>query len=207
MTQVTRRRTKKRRFYWAELGFLLLGLIGLRPEIITEFFPSSRSTPQLAPNGYYVLPAQPIPNTGTIHGLVSNYGTSYPQSYQQTYQLPQGYQTPLTYQASYQPNYAPPSNYNPNPLPQYQYGLNQNGLNQYSQSLYPQSSYPQTQYTQSAMQPSNTPSMSRIATAPARTTGGPPVVWPDGYQPTPTYPTTYPTTYPSTTTNGYLGRY
>lgn len=54
MTTTTRRRRSKKRFYWAEIGFLLLGLIGLKPEIITAFLPQSR--PVTVPT-YYDWPS------------------------------------------------------------------------------------------------------------------------------------------------------
>lgn len=97
MTPITRRRRKKRRFYWVELGFLILGLIGLRPEILTEVFPSRRPIepattyyPQqlLQPVYQPVYQAQPQQLT---------YG--YPQ-YQQPYQQQPNYQYPPPYDNS-----------------------------------------------------------------------------------------------------------
>lgn len=42
------RRKRSRRFYWAEIGFLVLGLIALKPEILTELIPTGRNSSQLA---------------------------------------------------------------------------------------------------------------------------------------------------------------
>ncbi|MFM8189672.1 MAG: hypothetical protein ACKN85_14425 [Pirellula sp.] len=64
MTQLTRHRRKKRRFYWVELGFLLLGLIGLRPEILTELLPNHQNhyvpvpSPQTFLQPIYQVPGQ-----------------------------------------------------------------------------------------------------------------------------------------------------
>ena len=102
MTPITRRRRKKRRFYWVELGFLLLGLIGLRPEILTEVFPNNRaSTPTAA---YYTQPLlqpvyQPIYQAPTQQ-LANGY-PQYHQQYQQQHQQ-QFQQQPLyQYQGTY----------------------------------------------------------------------------------------------------------
>jgi hypothetical protein len=83
MTPITRRRRKKRRFYWVELGFLLLGLIGLRPEILTEFFPNQRvSIPATA---YYPQPLlQPVYQP-VYQAPPQQLTYGYPQ-YQQPYQ-------------------------------------------------------------------------------------------------------------------------
>ena len=42
------RRKRSKRFYWAEIGFLILGLIALKPEILTELIPTGRDSSQLA---------------------------------------------------------------------------------------------------------------------------------------------------------------
>jgi len=88
----TRRRSKKPRFYWAELGFLLLGLIGLRPEIITELLPT---------RNYNYTPYQ----SGQIHPVAGYYQPQF--AYQQPAYQPQTYQQPIQY--SHPPLYAQPT--------------------------------------------------------------------------------------------------
>jgi hypothetical protein len=170
MTQITRRRRKKRRFYWVELGFLLLGLIGLRPEILTELFPNNRPNPnaltQLNPyNTLYapVATADPL-SQPLLQPAYQAYQPAY-QAYQPAYQAyPQ--------QSSYsQPQYDPArvasnpsqvtSRYSTNPA--------------YPQNTYPQNTYPQNT---SAQYPAGIASGSSSSSS-----STPPVVWPEGYQP------------------------
>ena len=101
MTPITRRRRKKRRFYWVELGFLILGLIGLRPEILTEVFPTRRTIEPATT--YYPQPLlqpvyQPIyqaPPQQLTYGY-----QQYQQQFQQQYQQPSAYQYPGNYDSS-----------------------------------------------------------------------------------------------------------
>jgi hypothetical protein len=86
MTSFTRRRRSRRRFYWPELGFLILGIIGLKPEIITALLPSSRN-----PSMVRVVDGTPVtwvanPNNGTGNpwnlgtdpSIRTNYSSYYP---------------------------------------------------------------------------------------------------------------------------------
>ena len=105
MTPITRRRRKKRRFYWVELGFLILGLIGLRPEILTEFFPNRRTSepvttyyPQPLLQPVY-QPIYPAPAQQLAYGY-PQYQQQYQQQYPQQHQQQPAYQYPGNYDSS-----------------------------------------------------------------------------------------------------------
>lgn len=161
MTQITRRRRKKRRFYWVELGFLLLGLIGLRPEILTELLPSNRSNNQsLSQSPAYttlVVPLQQVqpalqyssqPAYQPLYQVAQQPAThSYSLYANQPQSLPQA---PLQYNAGYDPNRYDSARIASNPS---QVTSRYNSTNGYSTgSVSSNSSYP-------------------------------PVVWPEGFQP------------------------
>ena len=182
MTQITRRRRKKRRFYWVELGFLLLGLIGLRPEILTELFPNNRPNPnaltQLNPyNSLYapVSTADPLSQP-----LLQPAYQAYQPAYQ-AYPQQSGYSQPQ-YLSGYEANRYDPNRYDPariasNPSQvTSRYSTNP----AYPQNIYPQNIYPQNTYPQntSAQYPAGIASGSSSSSS-----STPPVVWPSGYQP------------------------
>jgi len=158
MTQITRRRRKKQRFYWVELGFLLLGIIGLRPEILTELLPSNRSNIQsLSQSPAYTTLVVPLQQ---VQPVVQNNLPAYQPLYQvaqqpatHSYSLyatqPQP-QAPLQYNASYDPSRYDSARIASNPS---QVTSRYNSSNGYSTgSVSSNSSYP-------------------------------PVVWPEGFQP------------------------
>jgi len=170
MTQITRRRRKKRRFYWVELGFLLLGLIGLRPEILTELFPNNRPNPnaltQLNPHNTLYAPvatADPL-SQPLLQPAYQAYQPAY-QAYQPAYQA---YQP--AYQA-YQPAYQA-SSYN---QPQYDPARIASNPSQVTSRYSTNPAYPQNT---SAQYPARTASGTSSSSS-----STPPVVWPEGYQP------------------------
>lgn len=183
MTQITRRRRKKRRFYWVELGFLLLGLIGLRPEILTELFPNNRS------------------NTTALIQDPAN------QSFYAPAQSPVGApMPPWTMQPIYPPEphwggYGYPPNVN-QPQPQPQLAVNTN----YPATGYPATGSPPTE-ARVASNPNLPPSevTSRYSTnagyaaygSTSSNTSTPPVVWPEGYQPSGYQPNRFPPSSPN----------
>jgi hypothetical protein len=175
MTQLTRHRRKKRRFYWVELGFLLLGLIGLRPEILTELLPHHQNhyVPVPSPQTF-LQPIYQVPEQQT-------HGYSYPAYYNH----PQGQ---LAYNPGYQTASYPVANYPPASYPPATY--------------LPANNYPPTQ-PRLASNPALNPSevTSRYSTNPGYAYGStssnnstPPVVWPEGYQPS-SYPSNGPNVY------------
>ncbi|MCY3006049.1 MAG: hypothetical protein NTV29_08725 [Planctomycetota bacterium] len=177
MTQIPKRRRKKRRFYWVELGFLILGLIGLRPEILTELFPNNRPRPTANFYSPVYNPAQ------TLHPANNGYDPSgqpllsysYPQAYAAAaWSNPSwnAYSSPYPPQAQPNSPYRPdPNLYDPNRIASNpaqmtsRYAANPAYPSPYS-SGYPQNAYPSQPAGQS----------------PAGTSQ-PPVAWPDGYQP------------------------
>ena len=160
----TRRRNRKPRFYWAELGFLLLGLIGLRPEIITELLPTRN-------NNY------PPTHANQLQPLAG-----YPPYYQQpaAYQQPVAYQPQLAYQ---QPVHNPQSiNYANSPYPTT--NPTYYAANTYQQ---PQSrianlptTYPTPNNNSTVAPTSSNLTIPNYRSTPPNT---PPVVWPEGYAP------------------------
>lgn len=180
----TRRRSKKPRFYWAELGFLLLGLIGLRPEIITELLPTRNYN--YAP--YQSGQIQPLTGYASYYQPQTAY--QQPAYQQQTYQQPVSYShSPLYAQpapllANSPQTYAPQSYHNPsysNPTP--------SNPSYYTASTYqqPQSriaNLPTTYPTNLTNQNSSTTNSTLTNPNYRPATGNtPPVVWPEGYAP------------------------
>lgn len=170
MTQITRRRRKKRRFYWVELGFLLLGIIGLRPEILTELFPSNRSNIQsLSQSPAYTTMVVPFQQVQPVvqHNL---------PAYQPLYQVAQ---QPATHSYSLYAN-------QPQSLPQSPLPYN--------------AGYDPTRYDSARIASNPAQVTSRYNNATGYSTGSvssnssyPPVVWPEGYQPGANQPGLYQT--------------
>lgn len=127
------RRKRKPRFYWAEIGFLLLGLIGLKPSIITELFAVRRIPPVQAsrPNDINVVDAwnniqkilpwlEAQAGTGPWGGVptTATYLAQVPAQYQASDSTHYPAQYQGNYQANYQANYPAYSGYStPNLLP------------------------------------------------------------------------------------------
>jgi hypothetical protein len=178
MTQFPKRRRKKRRFYWVELGFLILGLIGLRPEILTELFPNHRPAP--AANFYSPVQTLLPANSGYDLSGQPLLSYSYPQPNPAVaWQNPAWNAYPSPYPPQPQPN-APyrldPNLYDANRIASNpsqmtsRYAANPAYPSQYTTG-YPQNVYPQNVYpTQPA---GRSPSGTSL----------PPVAWPEGYQP------------------------
>ncbi len=161
----TRRRSKKPRFYWAELGFLLLGLIGLRPEIITELLPT---------RNFNYTPYQ----SGQIQPVAGYYQ---PQlAYQQPAYQPQTYQQPVSY--SHSPLYAQPTPLLANPPQTYAAPTYQQPQSRIANLP---TTYPTTYPTTVTNQNPTANYSSNLTNPNYRTTTGntPPVVWPEGYAP------------------------
>lgn len=157
MTQFTRRRRKKQRFYWVELGFLLLGIIGLKPEILTELLPSNRAN---------VQSLSQLPTYNTLYVPV--------QALQPVLQQPYGAYQPL-YQVAQQPTSQAYSLYGaPN-----QQQVHQQLAQQYTSPYDPTrvaSNPSQVTSRYNAAPGYSSGSVSSYSSYP-------PVVWPEGYQP------------------------
>ena len=197
MTQMNRRRRKKRRFYWVELGFLLLGLIGLRPEILTELFPNNRQTTssfsQNNPYNTFYVPVQNVP----VQNLQPVWQPVY-QAPPQPQTLSYGYPV---YGTQLQPQLQPQGQFQ-----------SQGQLQLQSPPSYASKSYDQTRIASNPSQVT-----SRYAANPGLAYGStssnssnPPVVWPDGYQPNSYQVNSYPnnsyqpnTSYPPSGSNYY----
>lgn len=88
----TVRRRQKHRIYWVEIGFLILGLIALRPSLVTDLVSMGRGSsesylPRSQLMGDYGrgFPAN-YPNTGGYSSYYPNWNQpSYPSSYPATY--------------------------------------------------------------------------------------------------------------------------
>ena len=184
MTQFPKRRRKKRRFYWVELGFLILGLIGLRPEILTELFPNNRPSPTANFYNPVYNPVQNVHPASTGYDLAGQpmLSYSYPQAYPAAaWSNPSWSAYPSHYPPQPQPN-APsrpdPNLYNASRIAANpsqvtsRYAANPAYPSQYTNG-YPQNAYPSQPTGQS---PAGT-SQSPVGTS------QPPVAWPDGYQP------------------------
>lgn len=161
MTQFPKRRRKKRRFYWVELGFLILGLIGLRPEILTELFPNHRP----APAASFYTPVQTLLPANSPYDLSGQPLLSY--SYPQPNPAP-AWQNPAwnTYPSPYPPNLYDPNRIASNPSQVTSRYATNPAYPSPTTTGYPQSFYP----TQPAGPSPNGSSL-------------PPVAWPEGYQP------------------------
>ena len=173
MTQFPKRRRKKRRFYWVELGFLILGLIGLRPEILTELFPNHRP----APAASFYSPVQTLLPANSGYDLSGQplLSYSYPQpNPAAAWQNPAWNAYPSHYPPHPQPNapYRPdPNLYDPNRIASNPAQV----TSRYAANpAYPSpttTGYPQNFYPTQPAGP--TPNGSSL----------PPVAWPEGYQP------------------------
>lgn len=181
MTQITRRRRKKRRFYWVELGFLLLGLIGLRPEILTELFPNNRSNVSALSQG---VPIQ------TVYVPVQSPQTLLQPIYQFPGEQNPGYSYPaysnqsqLAYNPGYQTASYPPANYPATTYPT---------TNNYPTNQPRLASNPALNSSEVTSRYSTNPGYAYGSTSSNHST--PPVVWPEGYQPS-SYPSSGPNVY------------
>lgn len=140
------RQKRQSRFYWAELGFLALGLLGLQPSLFTNLMSGSQSKSsshhQAFQNQEFTQnPAFDIYRDWTNTHL-SSYMPTQQISYPQSAHLAGQFAQPSTYAQSQQQLYAQ--------LPAYA----GTGSNPYHQSYAPQSAnyHPQPLYTQSIQQ-------------------------------------------------------
>ncbi|XZE34790.1 hypothetical protein SH501x_000262 [Pirellulaceae bacterium SH501] len=72
---ITKTRKKNSRFYWAELGFLALGLVGLNPTLLTDLLIGATTPVPQSP------PAQPFYGYPTSSPAYSPYGAFQPSAY------------------------------------------------------------------------------------------------------------------------------
>jgi len=193
------RRKRSRRFYWAEIGFLVLGLIALKPEILTELIPTGRTSSQLASQSAWnqaALNNAFLSNAALAAGgnavFVPVPGTLlYPASY--TTQgafasTPTAMQTPLpasyttaSYSTPYLASNGAGLNYNyssqGNPAPLQTAGWGQHGAPGDWSTMYSHSSH-----ALASSQPSN-PSQNVTSMMASTSPSGLQVVWPDSYRP------------------------
>lgn len=88
------RRRRKQRFYWAEIGFLILGLIGLRPSIVSEIFSMRPTMESRAPrntNTFYDT-TQPWAQPSVQQSQAFTYPTPLPGALSYTPDRPTQYQ-------------------------------------------------------------------------------------------------------------------
>jgi hypothetical protein len=161
MTTTKRRRRSKKRFYWAEIGFLLLGLIGLKPEIVTSFLPQSRHT--TVPTSY-----------------------EWPQGSHMAYSNDAANQHYATSQPAMQPNAAQASGVNPNGWLMQPNGNEWGNGSQFA-SYHPATAtqaIPASAHSQWSQVTSTKPdSVSQAWSTSSTSSTSPPVVWPDKWGP------------------------
>lgn len=163
------RQKRQSRFYWAELSFLALGILGLQPSLFTNLLSGSQSKLSSYKPAFHNQEFPYYPNFDSHRDWSNTYLSSYmpvqqisglensnqrwppsqsftgavhPTSYPQSAYLAAQFAQPSTYAQSQQQLYAQPTSYA---------GA---GSNPYSPSYYPQSAnvHPQQQYTQSMQQ-------------------------------------------------------
>ena len=100
-----KRRRKKPRFYWAEIGFLLLGLIGLRPSLITELLPTTSSRPTTS-----LTPTSAAPTSYEFQGMPIGYAPPFAVQSQPASTFPPPWPA-YTHTAAYAPPQGYPSSY------------------------------------------------------------------------------------------------
>ena len=188
------RQKRQSRFYWAELGFMALGLLGLQPGLFTHLIFGSPSRPSSYDDSHY----QAFSNQALSQIQELDHYRDWPQtylaSYHPTQQISPGqFSHPSTYAQPQQQLYAQ--------LPAYP------GTAAYphQQNYSPQSAnyHQQLQYAQS-MPPIAAAGWQNQATYVAQSNNGytQPSLAASGYQPTATYP---PSSYPNAFTSAYNG--
>lgn len=153
------RQKRQSRFYWAELGFMALGLLGLQPALFTSFLMGTPKSTNPADANYVSPQVQAVESwaasqltnllNNSLAGGPVNTGTGWmPQPV--SGQVPSTNYTPSTYQTN---NYAQPY-YNQQPTAttaqQPYYASTQHPGTQYSGAQYSGTQHTQPQYAQGA---------------------------------------------------------
>lgn len=190
------RRKRSRRFYWAEIGFLVLGLIALKPEILTELIPTGSNSSQLASQAALnqaLLNTAVLNNAGLSNAALGAGGNAvfvpvpgtllYPANYatpSMFASIPSGMQTtqPATYMtASYSAPYIASSGM----APSYPHSAQPNSLATQAGGWGQPGGWSST-YAHSPSQPLN-PSQNVTSMMASTSPTGLQVVWPDSYRP------------------------
>ncbi len=159
------RQKRQSRFYWAELGFIALGLLGLQPGLFTYLIFGSPSRSSSFDDSYY----QVFPNQALNQIQVSDNSRDWPQTYLASYQPVNAF--PSSYAQPHQLLYAEMPTYSGSaPYPQQQnyspQSANYQQQLQYAQSMppvaatYSPSSYPNalpSAYSGLAVRPTQQP--------------------------------------------------
>jgi len=158
------RRKRSRRFYWAEIGFLVLGIIALKPEILTELIPTGRNSSQVAWN-----------NTSFGNPLMDAGGSALFIPVSGTVLYPASYPNPTSYVS--------PTNYAPTNYAATNYAAANSAVANYG-SPYPMSNGVATTFNSpSPHYPTQNVTSMMASTVPAGQPSGLQVVWPDSYRP------------------------
>lgn len=190
------RRKRSRRFYWAEIGFLVLGLIALKPEILTELIPTGSNSSQLASQAALnqaLLNTAVLNNAGLSNAALGAGGNAvfvpvpgtllYPANYatpSMFASIPSGMQTtqPATYMtASYSAPYIASSGM----APSYPHSAQPNSFATQAGGWGQPGGWSST-YAHSPSQPLN-PSQNVTSMMASTSPTGLQVVWPDSYRP------------------------
>lgn len=187
------RRKRSKRFYWAEIGFLVLGIIALKPEILTELIPTGRSSSQLASQA--ALNQVALNNAFLNNAALASGGNAVFVPVPGTLLYPANYVTPATFASTpvgiqtTQPTNYTTASYS---TPYVANGVSAN--HQYASQTSPAALQAagwgqhgtygdwSTTYAHSSNQPSN-PTQNVTSMMASTSPSGLQVVWPDSYRP------------------------